>query len=752
MASTNPERIPTSSHSQSRSKKTAILVAGLFSLLLIVFALVYLSRAGQANSDTGSSAAVAGDAPVMKIVVSETGIYRLTMDDLHKAGWTGDLESPEHIRLTRQGHDRSFFLDRSPGTPAILFYGQPVAGIFSSDTVYLLQDLAAAAKQEAVEDEPATPIEQPLAAPENLPAGSYYSVQHVEENQLYLPQADGDERWFWLPLTAPATQTVELDIQDVSKNGASRQDLARLAVKLYSSTEAPVSPNHQLNLMVNDRQVAEQSWDGKGTHQIDVWFDHNLLHEGVNRITLVAPGVEGVAADISHLDWIEVGYPRRLHALEDKLDFWSPGGDLSLSGFSGPVGIFEITDAGNIEQIGETVLESGNAILQSTPGHHYMAVGPEGYLKPGRISPLVDQPDLRQPEGGADYIAIGPENLLSELDPLLEHRREHGLTTAAIPVQAVYDQFNYGQSSPQAIQKFLRFAVENWDPAPRYLLLVGDASYDPKGYQSSPDANQLVVPLVDTVYGGQTTSDVPFVQINADDWPDLAVGLVPARTAEQVHIFVEKTLAYERSMAEGDGLVSVLAVADGFEPSFRWDAEAFLDLFAQDTPSDLIAPDPGDTDTSSQIEEKLEDGVSLLAYFGHGSLSMWGKDRLFTVEDAAGLNNAAQLPVVLNMTCLTGLYTHPEVDSLAETLLFNKNGGAAAVLAPSSLTLAVDQSFLSRPLIEEMLEDPQATLGDIHLSARRRISLDSPGMRDVMMTFMLFGDPALSLPSITSTP
>jgi hypothetical protein len=85
------------------------------------------------------------------------------------------------------------------------------------------------------------------------------------------------------------------------------------------------------------------------------------------------------------------------------------------------------------------------------------------------------------------------------------------------------------------------------------------------------------------------------------------------------------------------------------------------------------------------------------------------------------------------------------VESLTEALLFNPSGGAAAVLAPSSLTLAYDQSFLSQPLVAEILAHPQSRLGEVHLAARRQVALDTPGKRDVMMTFMLFGDPALRL-------
>ena len=135
-----------------------------------------------------------------------------------------------------------------------------------------------------------------------------------------------------------------------------------------------------------------------------------------------------------------------------------------------------------------------------------------------------------------------------------------------------------------------------------------------------------------------------------------------------------------------------------------------------------------------------------MAYFGHGSINMWGKDHLFSSEDVANMGTTKNFPIVYNLTCLTGLFTHPEVESLAESLLWRENGGAVGVLAPSSLTLPSDQSILSQAFVEGMFDDPDATLGEIHLRARRRVPTETDGAIDVMKTFMLFGDPALRMP------
>jgi hypothetical protein len=97
------------------------------------------------------------------------------------------------------------------------------------------------------------------------------------------------------------------------------------------------------------------------------------------------------------------------------------------------------------------------------------------------------------------------------------------------------------------------------------------------------------------------------------------------------------------------------------------------------------------------------------------------------------------------MTCLAGLFTHPKVQSLTEALLWKTDGGAVALLAPTSLTLSSDQSFLSHALVQALLKDRTARLGDAFLQAQREVPAQGSGTQDVLRTFLLFGDPALKL-------
>ena len=253
--------------------------------------------------------------------------------------------------------------------------------------------------------------------------------------------------------------------------------------------------------------------------------------------------------------------------------------------------------------------------------------------------------------------------------------------------------------------------------------------------------------ILSSLFGGETGSDVRMVQLGDNLSPHLSIGRVPARTVEQVETFVSKTLAYEQSSNGAAWNRSVLAIADGQEATFKQDASHFVDQFSEAYQTQVIAPAAGATDTNQQIASEIEAGTLLAAYFGHGSVNMWGKDSLFTTEDSAALQNRDHLPVILNFTCLTGLFTHPTEESLAENLLFNPNGGAVAVLAPTSPTLPGDQTFLSDALVEALMQEPMPRLGDVTLYAWQQVPTQSPGTTDVMQTFLLFGDPALQLPT-----
>jgi hypothetical protein len=290
-------------------------------------------------------------------------------------------------------------------------------------------------------------------------AESYLATVHAEENRLYSPLVTEGEHWFWESLPAPVSKTFTVAITALAPGAGS------LRVEVWGSTEGPSSPDHHLRLSFNGQSVGDETWDGQGRRLIKADLSPGLLVEGSNTVTLEAPSDTGVAADITFLDWIEVCYPRHFVATADQLSFESDGGLRRLVGFSGTTVVYDVTHLEKpilVASVEQKRGGGGTAVtLWTEPGHRYLAVGPTGFLSPARLTRAVASPDLRSPNQRADYIAIAHANLMEALQPLLRWREAQGLKVVAVPVEAVYDQFNYGLPEPEAIRAFLGYAAES---------------------------------------------------------------------------------------------------------------------------------------------------------------------------------------------------------------------------------------------------------------------------------------------------
>src|SRR5262249_3955389 len=117
--------------------------------------------------------------------------------------------------------------------------------------------------------------------------------------------------------------------------------------------------------------------------------------------------------------------------------------------------------------------------------------------------------------------------------------------------------------SPQAIKDFLAFAVNNWQGKPRFVLLCGDASYDPKNYLGFGNFDLVPTKLLDTDYL-ETASDDWFADFNNDGIADLNIGRLPVRTLTEATVVINKILRYTSPAASPSALL-VSDRNDGFD-------------------------------------------------------------------------------------------------------------------------------------------------------------------------------------------
>ncbi len=554
------------------------------------------------------------------------------------------------------------------------------------------------------------------------PLNTLVAEQRLTGAEQYSPKFVGDP-WFWRTLVGPATDEHALETPGRTAG------LVKVTLKMAGVTRT----EHDVIVLVGGEKAGALHWFGEERHEGVLSLE--LPAGDTLAISLQVPE-SARGADISLLDEMVVRYPSAPLAV-----------DGSFRGLSEQAGVVRFESVG--AEVMAWQLEPSVAPLPVTADG-----GSASVTLPANRLLLLTEPELAQvatleaadeapiSQAGADYVAIVSPELVEAIQPLLAMHEEEGLSTLLVTPQEVYDSYSHGEVDPLAFQALLREGSASWETKPRFVLLVGDSTYDPHGFQVEPPTAYLPSPFVETVFGGETVSDNLIADVDDDGYPDVALGRLPARTPEQVSRYVEKALAYSNDPAEGDWRQRVLLAADGQETLFQ----AHSERLREDVPSDIEAltvyPNAR-SDALAEMLPRLNEGSLVVNYVGHGSVQQWGKDQLLTAESASALTNGQRLPIFINMTCLAGLFSHPKQESLAESLLWAAEGGAIAAVAPTSLTLPTNQTQLNISLLQSLLSAERPTVGEALDAAKRTVILNTANDHDIVATFNLLGDPAL---------
>jgi uncharacterized repeat protein (TIGR01451 family) len=665
----------------------------------------------------------------LKIYVTDEGWYRITKAAIVAAGFDPGTD-PKELSLWSAGLEQPLLVDdggdnKFDTTDAVEFYGFGVDTQWTGARTYWLRAKSGSKRITLQKDKGADAGVKSVAFTyERKERGIYFaaSTANPEGQNFFGP----------VVFSEPTTQDLAVASLDTTYSGN-----ASIVIAIQGGTDGA----HLMSFAINGHNLGTASLRGQDQATRTFTFPNSYLINGTNALTMQS---FANAEDASALVLTQLTYRHLLRADEGAFEATVPGGvSINVGGFtSNKIRALDVTDplkptelqvVASADPLGGfigscTPLSGASRVVLLAQDTRILAPPEMSFNKPSAYN-------ATNGKSGADLLIITNKAFLSAAATLQPVREAEGTTTLLIDVEDLYDEFNFGIRDPQAIRTFIDYA-KKYKTDPKYVLLVGDASIDPRNYEQLGLFDYVPTKQVATTLM-MSASDDWLTDLDGDGIADVAIGRIPVDTLAEANVVFNKLTS--RGKPTGTWSTSALFIAD--RPT-DFDFAQVTRMLTTMVPAGFNTQTVDLTKTSSAnsaITTALNQGQLIVDYVGHGSQEVWSNLSTWGSADAAALSNNPRLPFVITMTCLNGYFADTYAGSLAEALLKAPNGGAIAVWASSTLTEPASQALMNTELFRQLFGSAK-TIGEATMKAKRVV-----GDKDVKKSWILFGDPSMKL-------
>jgi hypothetical protein len=336
--------------------------------------------------------------------------------------------------------------------------------------------------------------------------------------------------------------------------------------------------------------------------------------------------------------------------------------------------------------------------------------------------------------------------------------------TLTVNINELYDQFSYGEKSPLAIREFIRQYSSRHTP--EYLLLVGRAFgiYNTRrvggvthSYRNNPavfDFQELMpafgYPYSDNRYVVGLDPSAPLRQ-------DIGIGRIPARTSEEVANYLDKIKEKEALGVQEPWQKNLIHLSGGrsaFELERFYNFLNGFKAVAEDIylggNVHTIRKRSNATVELINISDEINEGASLVTFFGHAAPATTDIDIGFASVNEMGYRNQGKYPVLLLNGCDAG-NAFGAAYTFGEDWIVTPDRGASIFLAHADIGIDVylrrySESFYAKAFADSSLI--HQSIGKVKMEGEK-LFLERFGISEVNQShinqMIMLGDPAVKM-------
>jgi hypothetical protein len=424
--------------------------------------------------------------------------------------------------------------------------------------------------------------------------------------------------------------------------------------------------------------------------------------------------------------------------------------------------LFDITDPYNVRI---ATLDNDQCTIDPIYSMNHFMLSNDEYLVPQNIE-VIDytaKETLHSITEQFDMVIISPDdffNYYSNDDGgLIEahlNAKDPISSIKVVNINDINNEFGRGYQEPSATRNFIKYAFENWGT--EFILIGADGNYN---YKDFLNLNEKALIYPSDVNSG---SDDFYANLKSTSVasPNVSIGRFAVTNLSDLENIIEKTVSHINSENLSNMNTRILLVGDDeHNPEFSnsWNEKVHIknveSLIVPRIPGTIFTDKlfmteyPFEYSTSTglylkpraadELIRKLEEGVNLFIYVGHGAPAQLAHEKILTASNYALLDNYNKYFFQIGATCDFGVFNDPYTRSLSEKMLTGRNKGSIGLINAVEATHPGNNEGLVGRILSAAFNDinNKLTIGEALMEGK----LSLPG--DNSAAYMLLGDPAL---------
>jgi len=300
-----------------------------------------------------------------------------------------------------------------------------------------------------------------------------------------------------------------------------------------------------------------------------------------------------------------------------------------------------------------------------------------------------------------DFLVITPNNFKESVQPLIDHKKNHGIKTKLVTTEEIYQDEYFtvdGNDKAEEIKRFLFNAFNQWGID--YVLLVGNVNKIPIRKTWMGTGEYQRTPLTDLYYADLCFGNGSFCSWDSNNngyygekwhgttddlvdlYADIYIGRLACNNNFEVKTVVNKIIHYENNAKDSDWVHNCVMVGGDTHPTHNDypEGEILIDEIADVTPTlhHLMLKTSEGTFNHQSLNDALNAGATFFCYAGHGfeiGLSTHPPNSEewidYNLLHLSGLRNKEKYPIVFFNACLTARLDYNLLNLIADMIYFS---------------------------------------------------------------------------------